>query len=144
MTGSVGYSGSDNSIRDFNETVIGWTVRTASPGGTTAGPAKATRVSADGDWSGVYSVSNKLRVEDSFHYNNWRIPGLWNSVLGSLFTTGGTGLGAPVGYFLAADCNLGNGYTGSTCPNHTLSSAADLVGAYNANFLKQDMKSNTF
>jgi hypothetical protein len=146
MTGSFGYSSSDNQIPDFNETIIGWTTRTSSPGGTTAGPAVAKRVSVDADWSGVYSVTDKFRVEDFFHYNNWRIPGLWNSVLGSLFdtATGGTGLGAPVGFFVTANCNVANGYSGVTCPNHTASSAADLVGAYNANFLKQDMKANTF
>jgi hypothetical protein len=144
MTTSLGYSGSGNSINDFNETVIGWTARTASPGGTTAGPAKATRISVDGDWTGVFAVTDKFRIEESFHYNNWRIPGLWDSELGSLFTTGGTGLGAPIGYFVAANCNLANSYSGATCPNHTSASAADLVDAYNANFLKQDMKSNTF
>jgi hypothetical protein len=146
MEGSFGYSSSDNTIPDFNETVIGWTARTSSPGSTTAGPADAKRISVDGSWSGVYSVTDKFRIQDSFHYNNWRIPGLWNSMLGSLFntTTGGTGLGAPVGYFVAANCDLANGYSGTTCPNHTATSAADLVDAYNWNFLKQDMKSNTF
>jgi hypothetical protein len=146
MTGSFGYSSSDNQISDFNEIMIGWTSRTSSPGSTTAGPADAKRVSVDGDWTGVYSVTEKFRIQDSFHYYNWRIPGLWNSMLGSLFNTatGGTGLGAPVGYFVAANCDVGNSYSGPTCPNHTLSSAADLVDAYNWNFLKQDMKSNTF
>jgi hypothetical protein len=146
MEGSFGYSSSDNTIPDFNETVIGWTARTSSPGGTTAGPADAKRISIDGSWSGIYSVTDKFRIQDSFHYNNWRIPGLWNSDLGSLFNTitGGTGLGAPVGYFVTANCDLTNGYSGPTCPNHTASSGADLVDAYNWNFLKQDMKSNTF
>jgi hypothetical protein len=144
MTGSFGYSSSDNTIPDFNETVIGWTTRTSSPGSITSGLAKATRVSVDGDWSGVYSVTDKFRIEDYFHYNNWRIPGLWDSVLGSLFTTGGTGLGAPVGYFVPANCDVGNNYSGPTCPSHATTSAADVVDAYNANFLKQDMKSNTF
>ncbi|MGC1104910.1 MAG: hypothetical protein WA876_00085 [Candidatus Acidiferrales bacterium] len=146
MTGSFGYSSSDNTIPNFNETVIGWTTRTASPGGTTAGPAEAKRDSVDGDWSGVYAVTNNFRIEDFFHYNNWRSPGMWDSELGSLFNTvAGTdlGLGAPVGYFVAANCNASNNFSGSTCPDHTVTSAADLVDAYNANFLKQDMKSNS-
>jgi len=146
MTGSFGYSSSDNRIPDFNELLIGWTTRTSSPGSTSAGPADVKRVSVDGSWSGVYTVTDKFRIEDSFQYNNWRIPGLWNSMLGSLFDTitGGTGLGAPVGSFVSANCTLANNYSGTTCPNHTASSAADLVDAYNWNFLKQDMKSNTF
>ena len=144
VSGAFGYSSSDNSIPDYNETIIDWTTRTSSPGGTTAGPAKATRVSVDGDFAAVYSLTEKLRLEDFFHYNDWRIPGVWNSALGSLFDApGATGLGAPVGYFIAANCNAANSYSGPTCPNHTLTSGADVASSYNANFLKQDMKSNT-
>jgi hypothetical protein len=143
MTGSFGYSSSDDTIPNFNETVLGWTARTASPGSTTAGPALAKRDSVDADWSWVYSVTDKFQIEDFFHYNNFRVPGQWDSELGSLFNTAaGTGLGAPVGFFVAANCNSGNNFSGPTCPNHTATSAADLVDAYNANFLKQDMKSN--
>ena len=144
--GSFGYSSSDNQIPDFNEVLIGWTSRTSSPGSTSAGPAKAKRISLDGSWSGVYSVTDKFRIQDAFQYNNWRIPGLWDSELGALFdTTLGTGLGFPVGNFVAANCS-GTNYAlnRTTCPAHTTTSAADLVDAYNWNFLKQDMKSNTF
>ncbi len=145
-SGSFGYSSSDNTVPNFNETMIGWTVRGGgSPGSTTAGPAETKRDSVDGDWSGVYSVTNNFSIEDFFHYNNWRIPGQWDSELGSLFNTiagAGLDLGAPVGFFVAANCNLANNFSGSTCPGHTATSAADLVDAYNANFLKQDMKSN--
>ncbi|MGC1293210.1 MAG: hypothetical protein WA855_18175 [Candidatus Acidiferrales bacterium] len=144
-SGSFGYSSSDNTVPNFNETMIGWTTRTSSPGSTTAGPAETKRDSVDGDWSGVYSVTNNFSIEDFFHYNNWRIPGMWDSELGSLYNTiagTGLGLGAPVGFFVAANCDAGDNYSGSTCPNHTATSAADLVDAYNANFLKQDMKSN--
>lgn len=145
MTGSFGYSSSDNTIPNFNATMIGWTARTSSPGGTTSGPAEAKRISVDGDWSSVYSVTSNFRIEDFFHYNNWRIPGMWDSVTGTLFdTASATGLGAPVGVFATINCNTANDFNGATCPNHTTTSAADLVDAYNANFLKQDMKSNTF
>ncbi|MGH9739087.1 MAG: hypothetical protein ACRD4X_10945 [Candidatus Acidiferrales bacterium] len=147
MSGSFGYSSSNNQIPDFNELLIGWTTRTSSPGSTSAGPANAKRVSVDGNWSGVYAVTEKFRLEDQFRYYNWRTPGLWNSVLGSLFNTipGGVGLGAPVGAFVSANC-AGASFVANeaTCPNHTASSAADLVSAYNWNFLKQDMKTNTF
>jgi hypothetical protein len=145
MTGSFGYSTSDDKIPDFSETNIGWLTRGGgSPGNTTGGPAEAKRISVDGSWSGVYSVTDKFRIEDFFHYNDWRVPGVWDSELGTLFTTGGAGLGAPVGSFAAANCNLADNFSGPTCPNHTADSAADLADAFNANFLKQDMKTNTF
>lgn len=149
-SGSFGYSSSDNTIRNFNERMVGWTTRTQSPGSTTTGPAEAKRISVDADWSGVYSVTNSFRVEDFFHYNNWRIPAQWNSILGSLFLSQGAisaglnGLGASVGLFAATSCNASNSYSASSCPSHSATSAADLVDAYNANFLKQDMKTNTF
>jgi hypothetical protein len=144
MTGSVGYSTANTSVPNFNETLIGWITRGSSPGETTAGPAKAKRDTVDADFSGVYSLTDKLRIEDFFHYYNWRIPGLWDSELGTLFTTGGTGLGAPVGLFVPANCNVANNYSGPTCPSHTTSSGEDLETGVNQNFLKQDMKSNTF
>lgn len=147
-SGAFGYSSSDNTISNFNERMIGWTTRTSSPGSTAAGPVEAKRVSVDADWSGVYAITNSFRIEDFFHYNNWRIPAQWNSILGSLFLSQGAvsaglnGLGAPVGNF-DSSCNAGNSFSGPTCPNHAANSAADLVDAYNANFLKQDMKSNS-
>ena len=75
MSGSFGYSSSNNIIPDFLETVNGYTSRSAERGSTTGGPANAKRVSVNGDWSGVYAITNKLRILDSFRYDNWRIPG---------------------------------------------------------------------
>jgi hypothetical protein len=112
MSGSIGYSTANSVINNFNEVVVGWTTRDSSPGGTTAGPANAKRVSVN--------------------------------AVGSLFTIGGTGLGAPLGAFFPANCNASNDYNGLTCPSHTSSSSADLTSAINSNFLKQDLKSNTF
>ena len=31
------------------------------------------------DWSGVYSVTDKFRIQDFFRYDNWRIPGVWDT-----------------------------------------------------------------
>lgn len=145
VSGGVGYSTSDNTIPDFSESSIGWLTRGGgSPGNTTAGPAKATRVSVNADGSAVYAVTDKLRIKDSFRYDNWRIPGLWDSTLGALFPVPGeTGLGSSIGQFIPANCDAANNYSGPTCPSHTAGSAADLAYAYNWNFLKQDLKSNT-
>ena len=41
---------------------------------TTGGPSKPKRVSVNADWSGVYSMNEKLRIDDFFRYDNWRIP----------------------------------------------------------------------
>lgn len=149
MSGSIGYSTSDNTIPDFLESFDSWTSRSASRGSTTGGPATSKRVSVNADWSGVYAVTEKLRILDSFHYDNWRIPGLWDTAETSLFgapapAPGVVGLALPIGQFLAANCDAGNNYNGATCPQHTTSSAADLTNEISYQFLGEDLKTNTF
>ena len=85
MSGSFGYSSSNNMIPDFLETVNGYTSRTAERGSTTGGPANAKRVSVNGDWSGVYAITSKLRIQDSFRYDNWRIPGVWDTLESAVY-----------------------------------------------------------
>src|ERR1700690_313182 len=142
-SGSVGYSTSNNTIPDFNETVVGWTVRTQSPGGTTSGPARAKRFSVNADWSGSYAVTEKFHIVDQFRFDDFRIPTEWDSVVGTFFTTGGTGLGAPVGVFDTTNCTTANSFSGPTCPFHTLANGTDLTDAVNLNYFAQNLKTNT-
>jgi hypothetical protein len=92
MSGSLGYSTSDNVIPDFLETVDGLTARTAERGSTAAGPANAKRVSVNANWSGVYAVNERLSILDQFRYDNWRIPGMWALDETNIFGTGFPGL----------------------------------------------------
>src|ERR1700722_20408717 len=84
-SGSLGYSSANNSIPDFNEIVNDYVSRNGSRGGTTAGPADAKRVSVNADWTGTYSITDKLRIIDSFRYDNWRTPGLWDASETNIF-----------------------------------------------------------
>src|ERR1700723_2121134 len=93
MSGSLGYSTSDNLIPDFNETVNGFTARTGERGSTTSGPANAKRVSVNANWSGVYALTDKLSILDQFRYDNWRIPGMSALDETNVFGTGFPGLG---------------------------------------------------
>lgn len=144
MSGSLGYSTSDNVIPDFLETVNGYTARTGERGATTSGPANAKRVSVNANWSGVYAVTDKLSVLDRFRYDNWRIPGMW-----ALDETNGFGTGYPglaglqqgEAIFNAANCPIGSNAV--TCPQHTLTSAADVTTGLASTFLGQNLKSNT-
>ncbi len=145
MSGSAGYSSSNNQIPDFLETVNGWTSRTAARGSTAGGPAKAKRVSVNADWSGVYSVTEKLRIIDSFRYDNWRIPGMWALDETNIYGTGYaglTGLQQNQAVFNTANCPLDS--NAATCPYHAASSAADLITGLASSFLGQNLKSNTF
>jgi hypothetical protein len=154
-SGSFGYATSDNSIPDFDEILNGLTTRSATRLSTTAGPASAKRVSVNADWSGVYSITDKLRVEDFFRYDNWRIPGLWATFETNLFgaaASGQLGLAQPLSLFkqvspataasFATLCPAAP-YNQPGCPLHTTSSGADVTNELSYQFLGQNLKSNT-
>jgi hypothetical protein len=156
MTGTVGYSNSDNVIPNFNEILNGYVTRTIARESTTAGPATAKRVSVNADWSGVYSVTDKFRIEDFFDYDNWRIPGMWATYETNLYGAAGsglTGLAEPISLFnqvspttpgnFAALCPAAP-YNQTSCPLHSSSSGADVTNELTSQFLGQNLKSNTF
>ena len=150
--GSFGYSTANNSVPDFNEIVNDYVSRNGSRGGTTGGPADAKRVSVNANWSGVYSVTDRFRILDSFRYDNWRTPGLWNTAETNIFGQNEpaasplVGLAAPQAIFTAATflsvCPFP--YAAVTCPSHTGSSSADIVNGPTSTFLGQNIRSNTF
>lgn len=149
MSGGFGYSSSDNQIPDFNETVNDYVTRNGTRGGTTAGPATAKRVSVNANWSGTYAVSDRFRILDMFRYDNWRIPGVWDSAETNLFgqmQPGLVGLEQPQAIFNAATflslCPAP--YTAVTCPSHSTSSPADATSGPTYTFLGQNVRSNTF
>src|SRR5271154_85818 len=144
MSGSVGYSTSSDVIPDFLETVNGFTVRNAERGSTTGGPAQAKRVSVNADWTGVYAVTDKLRILDIFRYDNWRIPGMWALDETNIYGTGFpglTGLQQSEAVFNAANCPVASNAV--TCPFHSATSAADVINGLASSFLGQNLKSNT-
>ncbi|MGA7224628.1 MAG: hypothetical protein WBX16_17350, partial [Candidatus Acidiferrales bacterium] len=143
-SGSVGYSSSDNVIPDFLESVDGYTARTGLRGSTTGGPATAKRVSVNADWAGVYSITDKMRILDTFRYDNWRIPGMWALDETSIFGTGYPGLAGmqqSEAVFNTTNCPVASNAV--TCPQHTASSAADVTTGLASSFLGQNLKSNT-
>jgi hypothetical protein len=144
MSGSAGYSTSNNTVPDFLETVNGLTARTGERGSTTAGPADAKRVSVNADWSGVYAITDKLRILDNFRYDNWRIPGMWALDETNIYGTGYPGLAGlqqSEAAFNTTNCPLGSNAV--TCPFHTANSAADVITGLASSFLGQNLKSNT-
>jgi hypothetical protein len=148
MSGSLGYSTSNNQIPDFNEVLTGLTTRTDTRGSTTSGPAVAKRVSVNADGAAVYSVNEKMRVEDIFRYDNWRIPGLWNAVEGNQFSSFGAGFPSmllPIVSFTPATFNTTcpAPYTAASCPQHASGSGADITNAVDSQFLGQNLKQNT-
>jgi hypothetical protein len=151
MSGAFGYSSGDTKINDFQEIVDGWASRTGGRGSITGGPAKAMRVSVNGDFSALYQLSDKVRLVDMFRYDNWRIPGQWEELAQNLFATppgpGQSGLTLPISTItpatLAANCPVAP-FNQAGCPQHTSSSLADMEDELFTRFLGQNLKSNTF
>jgi hypothetical protein len=146
-SGSIGYSSSDYHFSDLSEVVNGWTARTAVRGSTAGGPVKTTRVSVNANWSGVYSVNAKFRILDQFQYDNWRIPGMWDAAETNIFGTpspapGVVGMLLSPAIFNATNCPVAP-YNQANCPQHSASSAADVINQINTQFLGQNIKSNT-
>jgi hypothetical protein len=149
ISGSAGYSTSNNQIPDSNEVLTGLTTRSDTRGSTTSGPAVAKRVSVDADWSGIYSVTEKFRILDAFRYDNWRIPGLWDAVEGNQFSSLGAGFPSmllPIVPLTPATFHTicPTPYTAATCPQHASGSSPDFETEVNSTFLGQNLKQNTF
>ncbi len=149
LSGSAGYSTSNNQIPDFNEVLSGLTTRTDTRGSTTGGPAVAKRVSVDADAGVIYNITEKFRLHDAFRYDNWRIPGLWNAVEGNQFSTFGAGFPStllPIVSFTPATFSTicPAPYTAPTCPQHASGSGPDIETEINNTFLGQNLKQNTF
>ena len=150
MTGSLGYSGGDNMLTGYNESINGWASRTLTRGSTTGGPADTRRISVNANWSGEYRVTDKLSIVDEFGYDNWRIPSMWATTETNLFamppTTGQTGLLLPVSTVTPATfatvCPAAP-YNSPGCPQHNASSGADVTNELAVQFLGQNIRSNT-
>jgi hypothetical protein len=147
-SGSIGYSTANNSVPDFSEIVNDLTLRSGSRGSTAGGPADTKRVSINANWSGVYSITDKLRIVDQFRYDNWRTPGLWDTSDTNIFgqmQPGLLGLSQPQAIFDTATfiAQCPPPYTGPACPAHTANSAADAINGPTSTFLGQNLKSNT-
>jgi hypothetical protein len=150
MNGSVAYTGGRNMIPDFNEVINGWGTRTLARISTTAGPASASRVAVNADWAADYRVTDKFHIIDEFHWDDWRIPGMWDTVETNLYATiatgGLTGLQLPISEVTPANfatvCPAP--YTGANCPSHNTSASADYTNELVSQFLGQDLKSNIF
>ncbi len=158
MSGSASYSTSDNVLRTFNENINEWTASATvkTRGVLNSGPAEAKVVAIRANWSGVYSLTSKLRLIDLVRYDNWRNPGLSDLQSATLFATqpqvaGQAGIQLPQAQFspfvpggptFASICP-GPQYNASTCPQHTAAALPDFSRTLISTYLGQKMLSNT-
>jgi hypothetical protein len=102
-------------------------------------------------------LTDKVRIVDSFRYDNWRTPGFVNLVTTNLFATapqvvGQTGILLPIAQFapLVPGAKAFDDptvcpapYSAITCPKHSATSSADASNTMYSDFLGQRLLSNT-
>lgn len=147
MSGRAAYSSGEQTSHDLNELFIGNNASVLQIGGIATGPTHAKRVVANADWAVTWSVTTKFRVVDSFTYDRFQIPGLWNFATISLFAQaplidGKPSLLLPPGRFNPTDCP--SPFSAPTCPQHNDASPADTTNGTWTRYLGQNLKSNTF
>lgn len=142
ISGRAIYSSASSDRLLFSENFNGLLTRTFQRAYSVADtvPASARRVSVTTDLGLTVHLSDRLRLVDTFRFNDFRIPSTWNFLSTSVF--GNTLLTTP-NVFSPATCP-GPGFNASTCPQHSTSSGADVDNEQVHNFLGQDTKTNTF
>ena len=162
MSGAASYSNSDNVVPNLFEFTHGTQRDATAAGGIVSGPAEAKEVFARANWSGIFTLTHKLRLLDSVNYDQWQNPGFNNAVTSTLFPTaptlaGQTGILLPLTQQFAIPGVPGvsgpafNSFCTPSaatpnpigCPQHTASSNADAADAVFSNFLGQRLISNT-
>ena len=146
VSGRAAYSSGSENSSDLNEIFTGSNVSTLQVGTNATGPTHAKRVVANADWDATWSLTSKLRLEDSFTYDHFQIPSFWNFTTVSLFAQGplvndAPVLGQPPGRFTPTDCPPP--FTALTCPQHNADSAPDINSGNWTRYLAQNYKSNT-
>jgi len=113
-------------------------------------------VAVHANWSGVYSLTGKMRIINLMRYDNWRNPGFSDLRSATLFATqpqvpGQIGIQLPQAQFSplvpGAPAFLsicpGPNYDAATCPQHTAAALPDFARTLISTYLGQKMLSNT-
>lgn len=139
LSGRFSYTDAEADLPDFAETFNGLITRNRARIVTQTGSATAKRLSRNADFGLTFHVSPKLRILDSFRFENFSIPTGWQYLTNTL--VGATLLSQP-NTFDPATCPPP--FTAATCPQHNTSSGPDINQDFLNQFIRQDAKINTF
>jgi hypothetical protein len=157
FSGRVSYGAMNMTDTGFSEVLSSSVSRTLQLLSGAAGPMSARRVSLTADGAVTVYVTDRLRLVDTFRFNNYRIPGSFTSLGITLFSqypllpaapppASQTTLNRPnpllpLGIFDTTNCP--SPFTANTCPQHSTSSPADLSAGVVITFLGQRVWYNT-
>lgn len=142
---SFTYTSTDADTSFYNELYNGLVTRTRQRQFSITGPAEVKRVSAAADFGITWHITDKFALQNSFNFQNFRIPGNWDMVECSYF---GTTMASAATVFNStvqqiASCPALVGAPVGT-PNHATSSPADVIVGFFNNFIGEDSKTNVF
>ncbi|HLW51554.1 MAG TPA: hypothetical protein VKW06_01825 [Candidatus Angelobacter sp.] len=138
MSGRLSYAGGESDLPGFAQVFTGLETRTRARAQAEAGVSDTRRLSLNADFGITFRITDRLRFVDAFRYDNFRLPGTFSLLTGTLF--GATLLSNP-NVFSPATCPPP--FTAATCPQHLASSGPDLIQENFFDFLRQDQKINT-
>ncbi len=139
FSGRLSYSDANSDNPAFAENFAGLITRSSQSSFSQTGSSLAKRVTLSGDFGLTFRVNDRMRLIDTFLYNNFRIPTSWAYTTTSLFAA--TLLSTP-NAFNSASCPPP--FTASTCPLHSASSGADIIQDFVNQFTRQESEINTF
>jgi hypothetical protein len=145
MTGRASYSSREQTSNNLNEIFAGSNVSTLQVRTNATGPTHAKQIIANADLAATWNVTSKFRVVDSFIYDRFQLPGLWDFTTISLFTqapliNSAPSLLLPPGFFNPTDCP--RPFTANTCPQHNANSGPDISTGNWIRYLGQNVTSN--
>lgn len=138
FSGRLSYSDANSDNPAFAENFAGLITRSGQSSFSQTGSSLAKRITLSGDFGLTFRVNDRMRLIDTFLYNNFRIPTSWAYTTTSLFAA--TLLSTPNG-FNSANCPPP--FTAATCPQHNASSGADIVQDFVNQFTRQEAEINT-
>ena len=138
FSGRLSYSDANSDNPAFAENFAGLITRSGQTNFSQTGSSLAKRITLSGDFGLTFRINDRMRLIDTFLYNNFRIPTSWAYTTTSLFAA--TLLSTP-NAFNSASCPPP--FTAATCPQHTASSGADIVQDFVNQFTRQEAEINT-
>ncbi len=159
MSAAASYTWAHNFAANLYDSTNEWTASATSQvrDSLVTGPADAKELIVHANWSGIYTLTQKVRILDAFRYDQSQNPGYNNQGTTSLFATlpqatGQTAILLPYAQFsplvagapsFASVCAATAYTTSLTCPQHSTSAAADNADSLTVEFLGQRLLSNT-
>lgn len=132
----AGYSDGEQNVANYDEAFQGRLSRTNAQSWNYTGPMHNRRVSAFADFGATIHFTDNIRLNETFYWNNWRAPALWDATETTTFSSS---MAIAANTYNPATCNPGS--LGG-CPVHNSSSAPDFATYGYTSFHKLDTKMN--